>query len=59
MLFTTAELLDLRNNRRYQDLRRQFLMPPQRLDQALFSEVFFGVAERFGYPVCVEYESVS
>src|SRR5262249_27282645 len=59
VLFTSAELLNIMNNRRQQGLRREVARSPQGFDQALFSELLFSLTKGFGYAVTVEYERVS
>ena len=59
VLFPSAELLNIMNNRRQQGLRGEVPMSPQRLDQALFSEFLFSITKGFGYAVTVKYERVS
>src|ERR1700688_2614168 len=54
-----TEPLNLIDNRRDHGLWGQVSMPLQRFDQPLFSELLFGIVERFGYSVGVEDERVS
>jgi hypothetical protein len=51
VLFMSAEPPDFIHNGRYDALRGQMPMAPQCVDQALFSEFFAFVVERFGYPI--------
>ena len=48
VLLLPAESPDFIDNCRYDALCRQLSMPSYRVDQALFSEFFLGVAERLG-----------
>src|SRR5258708_36097911 len=53
VLFLRAELLNLSNNRVHQALRRRPAIPPQRFDEAPFSEFLILRVVGFGDPIRV------
>ena len=59
VLFVRAEVPNFIHNGSKHDPRRQFTMSAQRLDQVLLSKFLSGFIERVGYPVRVQYQSVS
>ena len=59
LLFMRTELFDVLDNRCYQRLWRQFSMPFERFDQAVFAEIFPCIVERFGHAIGIKYKGIS